>query len=149
MDRSVSKTILIMIAVSDMILVSFIVYFVYSNSRLNNEIEQLRSEKIKMLEDHGECLKYKEIALKKELIEKYMESMISLRNKIEQGYVPVKEDIGSFIDRSEYIVDNLEIYEPSKEKISQYLLFIGSMKTLLEPFIGKTQDAKGGKLKKN
>ncbi|HRZ79671.1 MAG TPA: hypothetical protein P5044_06675 [bacterium] len=149
MEKNVSRTVLIMIGVSDALLVAFTAFLFYSNSQLKDEASRLRAEKIGILEEHGECLKYKENSLKKELIEKYMESMISLRNKVENGYVPGKDDIGSFLDRSSYIMDNLEIYEPSKEKISQYLLFISSMKKILEPFTGPAPEVNSDGQRKN
>lgn len=149
MEKNISKTVLILLGLSDLLLVFFIVFLFYKNALLEKEVVDLKGERIRILEEHGECLKFKEISLKKELVEKYMESMISLRNKIEKGHVPDKGDLDSFFDRSGYIIDNLEIYEPSKEKITQYLLFIGSMKTLLEPFTGKTEKNTGAEFKKN
>lgn len=142
MEKCNSKKVLNLLLVLVLILMLAAIFFVYRNSILKNEITVLKNEKIKLLEEQGECLKSKETTLKKELIEKYVESMITLRNKIEKGYIPEKKDMDDFFDRSEYIINNLEVYEPSKEEISQHLVFLSSMKSVLEPFSKKTVEEK-------
>lgn len=142
MEKCNSKKVLNLLLVLVLILMLASVFFVYKNSILKNELTILKNEKIKLLEEQGECLKHKESTLKKELIEKYVESMINLRNKIEKGYVPDNKDMNDFFDRSEYIINNLEVYEPAKEEISQHIVFLSSMKSVLEPFSKKTADDK-------
>ena len=119
----------------------FVTVWVYkTNTALKSEIKFLKQEKVKMLEEHEDCLKQKEVSLKKELIRKYVDSMIILRNKIDKGYVPVKQDLDNFFDRSEFILANLKVFEPSKEEITQHLVFISSMKGVLEAFSTKGTD---------
>ncbi|HDT11681.1 MAG TPA: hypothetical protein ENN58_02960 [bacterium] len=104
------------------------------NSLLEKEVVQLNVEKMKSLVDLENCLKQNEQFLKKELIDKYADSMINLRNKIEKGYIPDDAEISNFFDRTEFIVSNLELLELPKEKAAQYIYFIESMRNLLKPF---------------
>ncbi|HNW81771.1 MAG TPA: hypothetical protein PKG52_02660 [bacterium] len=140
MEKCSSKKVFNMMFFLVILLLFTLVFSIYKNSILKNEVAALKNEKIKLLEEHGECLKNKENTLKKELIGKYVESMIALRNKIEKGYVPDNKDMDNFFDRSNYIINNLEVYEPAKEEISQHLIFLSSMKSVLEPFSKKTVD---------
>jgi hypothetical protein len=103
-------------------------------SILEKEVETLTSQKLSSYLDLEECLKQNEKYLKKELVDKYADSLITLRNKVEEGYVPTDEEIKNFFDRTEFIVDNLELLMLPEKKASQYIYFIESMRDLLKSF---------------
>jgi hypothetical protein len=111
-----------------------------TNIKLNDEIIQLKKEKIFVLSEHEECLKHKEMSLKRELIDKYIDSMIVLVNRIEKGTVPSQNELSDFNDRVNFILENMQHAGISKEKATQNLLFINSAKKAVEPYIGKNQD---------
>lgn len=110
------------------------------NSSLNDEIIQLKKEKIFVLSEHEECLKHKEMSLKRELIDKYIDSMIVLVNRIEKGTDPSEKELSDFNDRVNFILENMEHSDISKEEATQNLLFISSAKKAVEPYIRKNQD---------
>lgn len=140
MGKCLSKTMFVMLLFAVAVMIFVTTWFYKTNIMLKSEINSLKHEKVKMLEEHADCLKHKEVSLKKELIQKYVDSMIILRNKIDKGYVPVKQDLDNFFDRSEFILANLQVFEPSKEEITQHLVFISSMKGVLEVFSAKETD---------
>jgi len=105
------------------------------NRKLNEEIIQLKKEKIFVLFEHEECLKHKEMSLKRELIDKYIDSMIVLVNKIEKGTNPSEKELSDFNDRVNFILENMELAGVSKEEATQYLLFVSSARKSIEQYV--------------
>ncbi|HPM45907.1 MAG TPA: hypothetical protein PLW78_05370 [bacterium] len=105
------------------------------NRKLNEEIIQLKKEKIFVLSEHEECLKHKEMSLKRELIDKYIDSMIVLVNKIEKGTNPSEKELSDFNDRVNFILENMELAGVSKEEATQYLLFVSSARKSIEQYV--------------
>ncbi|HPA55935.1 MAG TPA: hypothetical protein PLT70_00730 [bacterium] len=105
------------------------------NRKLNEEIIQLKKEKIFVLSEHEECLKHKEMSLKRELIDKYIDSMIVLVNKIEKGTNPSEKELSDFNDRVNFILENMEFAGVSKEEATQYLLFVSSARKSIEQYV--------------
>ncbi|HQN72408.1 MAG TPA: hypothetical protein PLX56_07375 [bacterium] len=105
------------------------------NRKLNEEIIQLKKEKIFVLSEHEECLKHKEMSLKRELIDKYIDSMIVLVNKIEKGTNPSEKELSDFNDRVNFILENVELAGVSKEEATQYLLFVSSARKSIEQYV--------------
>jgi hypothetical protein len=105
------------------------------NRKLNEEIIQLKKEKIFVLSEHEECLKHKEMSLKRELIDKYIDSMIVLVNKIEKGTNPSEKELSDFNDRVNFILENMELAGVSKEEATQYLLFVSSARKSIAQYV--------------
>lgn len=103
-------------------------------NQTKEEIKQLKAEKMIFLSEHAECLRHKETVLKKELFEKYIDSMIQLVNKIESGTKPSETELLNFNDRMEFVVENIEHLEFSKNETAQYLIFLSSAKKSVEQF---------------
>ena len=101
-------------------------------SKMDAEISQLKTEKIALLAEHEKCLEYKEQSLRKELMTKYLDSIVALLNRIETGHKPTKEETENFYDRIDFIAQNIESAAVSKEEISLVLNFIDSAKKTFE-----------------
>ena len=101
-------------------------------SSMEEEINKLKAEKIALLSEHEECLTYKEQSLKKELLTKYLDSIVILLNRIDAGHKPTKEEIDNFYDRTDFIVNNIGAAAVSKEETSLVLSFIDSAKKTFE-----------------
>lgn len=101
-------------------------------SSMEDEVNQLRAEKIALLSEHEECLTYKEQSLKKELLAKYLDSIVILMNRIDAGHVPTKEETDNFYDRTDFIVKNIGDAAVSKEEANLVLTFIDSAKKTFE-----------------
>lgn len=126
-----------MAASSAVILLCFLLMAIKTKNSLKNEISTLKKEKISLLAEHEECLKHKEKALKRELVAKYIDSMVSLVNRIEKGDVPTKTDISNFLDRTGFILENIGVIDISKEEAAQYLTYMNAAKNSIDPFIKK------------
>ncbi|MBO4711622.1 hypothetical protein J5681_06885 [bacterium] len=109
-------------------------------SSMEGEINKLKAEKIELLSEHEECLTYKEQSLKKELLTKYLDSIVILMNRIDAGHTPTKEEIDNFYDRTDFIVKNIGSAAVSKEETNIVLTFIDSAKKTFET---KIQTAQG------
>ena len=109
-------------------------------SSMEGEINKLKAEKIELLSEHEECLTYKEQSLKKELLTKYLDSIVILMNRIDAGHIPTKEEIDNFYDRTDFIVKNIGSAAVSKEETNIVLTFIDSAKKTFET---KIQTAQG------
>jgi len=101
-------------------------------SAMNEEIASFKTEKIALLAEHEKCLEYKEQSLRKELMTKYLDSIVALLNRIETGHKPTKEETENFYDRIDFIAQNIESAAVSKEEISLVLNFIDSAKKTFE-----------------
>ena len=108
-------------------------------SSMEDEINKLRAEKITLLSEHEECLTYKEQSLKKELLTKYLDSIVILMNRIDAGHTPTKEEIDNFYDRTDFIVKNIDSAAVSKEETNLVLTFIDSAKKTFETKIQTVQ----------
>lgn len=120
------------------LLIAAIISLVYAGinmkkvSSMEEEIEKLKIEKIELMQEHEECLTYKEKSLKKELVTKYLDSIVSLLNKMEKGYEPTKEDTANFYERTDFIIKNINSVAVSKEEINLVMTFIDSAKKTFE-----------------
>ena len=85
-------------------------------SSMEDEINKLKAEKIELLSEHEECLTYKEQSLKKELLTKYLDSIVIILNRIDAGHKPTKEEIDNFYDRTDFIIKNIGDAAVSKEE---------------------------------
>ena len=75
------------------------------------------------------------MSLKRELIDKYIDSMIVLVNKIEKGTNPSEKELSDFNDRVNFILENMELAGVSKEEATQYLLFVSSARKSIEQYV--------------
>ena len=101
-------------------------------SAMDAEIASLKVEKIALLSEHEECLEYKEQSLRKELVSKYLDSMMALAKKSGEGYKPTEKEIADFYDRFDFITKNIGSVAISKEDSALILAFIDSAKKELE-----------------
>lgn len=99
---------------------------------MEEEIAQLKTEKIELMQEHEECLAYKEQSLRKELVTKYLDSIMSLLNKMEAGYEPTEEETANFYDRIDFIEKNINSVAVSKNETGLVLTFIDSAKKTFE-----------------
>lgn len=126
-----SKTIIILISIGSLILLFFHIRTLQENKKLDIELSILKKEKIALLTEHETCLKDKEVSLKKELIGQYLDYMINLRNKIEDGYKPDKKELTNFTDRSKFIVENMKLLKLTAQETTQHLTFLAKMNKLV------------------
>lgn len=101
-------------------------------SSMEDELNKLRGEKIELMKEHEECLAYKEQSLRKELLKKYLDSIMSLLDRMEAGYEPTKEETANFYDRIDFIEKNINSVEVSKAETGLVLTFIDSAKKTFE-----------------
>ena len=106
-------------------------------SVMDAEIASLKVEKIALLSEHEECLEYKEQSLRKELVSKYLDSMMALAKKSGEGYKPTEKEIADFYDRFDFITKNIGSVAISKEDSALILAFIDSAKKELETHTAK------------
>lgn len=106
-------------------------------SAMDAEIASLKVEKIALLSEHEECLEYKEQSLRKELVSKYLDSMMALAKKSGEGYKPTEKEIADFYDRFDFITKNIGSVAISKEDSALILAFIDSAKKELETHTAK------------
>lgn len=109
-------------------------------SSMEEEINKLKAEKIELLSEHEECLTYKEQSLKKELLTKYLDSIVIILNRIDAGHKPTKEEIDNFYDRTDFIIKNIGDAAVSKEETNLVLSFIDSAKKTFETKIQTAQE---------
>ncbi len=101
--------------------------------RANAEIAQLKSAQVKLMEDYKEVLEDNHKLLTRTLAERYFDALILLRNRIErEGYTPTEEERTKAFDRAAFIVENMKEIDLPKEEAELRLLFIASLKRLLE-----------------
>ena len=137
-----SKTIIILISIGSLILLFFHIRALRTNSQLKTELKILKKEKIALLTEQETCLKEKEQNLKKELIGQYLDYMINLRNKIENGYIPKEKEIKDFTDRSKFVIDNIKLLRLTTEETTQHLSFLAKMSKLLNEVSKKEPERK-------
>ena len=101
-------------------------------SSLEGEINKLKRDKIELLQEQEECLMFKEQALKKELLSKYLDSMMALLNKTEKGYQPSEKELADFYERADFILKNVNSIKISPEELNLVRTFIDSAKKTLE-----------------
>lgn len=101
-------------------------------SSMEDEINKLKAEKIELMQEHEECLTYKEKSLRKELVTKYLDSVMLLLNKMEKGYEATKEDIENFYERTGFIAKNIDSVAVSKEETNLVMTFLDSAKKTFE-----------------
>ena len=99
---------------------------------LNAEIDNLKAEKITLIAQHEECLAYKEKSLKKELVAKYLDSMMVLASQAEQGNQPTEEETARFYERANFILDNIESIDVSKEEAKLIISFVDSARKVID-----------------
>ncbi|MBR6421577.1 hypothetical protein IKS86_02540 [bacterium] len=120
------------------LLIAAIVSLVYSGinmkkiSSMEKEIATLKDEKIELMQEHEECLTYKEKSLRKELVTKYLDSIMLLLNNMEKGYEPTKEDTENFYERTDFIAKNINSVAVSKEETNLVMTFLDSAKKTFE-----------------
>ena len=105
-------------------------------SAMDAEIASLKVEKIALLSEHEECLEYKEQSLRKELVSKYLDSMMVLAKKSGEGHKPTQKELDDFYDRFDFIMKNINSIAVSKEEAGLVMTFIDSAKKELEANIG-------------
>ncbi|MBO4699509.1 hypothetical protein J5690_07890 [bacterium] len=121
--------ILLVAAIVSLVSTGFSLKKVFS---MEEEIAKLKIEKIELMQEHEECLIYKEKSLKKELVTKYLDSVMLLLNKMEKGYEPTREDTENFHERIDFITKNINSVAVSKEETNLVLSFIDSAKKTFE-----------------
>lgn len=113
--------------------------------RSSAEIERLKAEQVKLMEDYKEALEENHKLLTQSLAERYFDALIVLRNRIEQGYVPTDEERLKALDRATFIVENMKALDLAKEEAELRLKFIVVLKNLLEKKPEKGAPPSGGK----
>ena len=121
----------ILVCISVVLLVCVVFQFKKIAS-LNEEIDGLRAEKIKLLAEHEECLTYKEKSLRKELIAKYLDSMMALASQAEQGKQLTEEETAKFYDRANFILDNIQSVDVSPEEAKLIISFVDSARKVID-----------------
>lgn len=121
--------ILLVAAIVSLVSTGFSLKKVFS---MEEEIAKLKIEKIELMQEHEECLIYKEKSLRKELVTKYLDSVMLLLNKMEKGYEPTQEDTENFHERIDFITKNINSVAVSKEETNLVLSFIDSAKKTFE-----------------
>ena len=106
-------------------------------SSMEDEVNKLKAEKIALLSEHEECLEYKEQSLRKELVSKYLDAMMALAKRTEQGAVPTDKELADFYDRFDFITKNIDSVAVSKEEAALVRTFIDSAKKEIETHIGQ------------
>lgn len=96
------------------------------------EVAQLRNEKLALLSEQEECLTYKEQSLKKELMAKYLDSIMMIANKAEKGEAPTDREKIDFYERATFILENIKTIGVSEEEINLVYAFIDSAKKTIE-----------------
>ena len=139
-----SKTIIILLSLGSLILLFFHIRALKSNSELQTGLKILKKEKIALLTEHEKCLNDKEESLKKELVGRYLDYMVNLRNKIEDGYIPEEKEIKNFSDRSKFIVDNMSLLKLTTEEATQHLTFLAKIGHLVDELSKKQPEKKVG-----
>lgn len=137
-----SKNTIILISLGSLILLFFHIRALKSNSELQTGLKILKKEKIALLTEHERCLNDKEESLKKELVGRYLDYMINLRNKIEGGYVPEPKEVEDFSDRSEFILDNMKLLKLTTEETTRHLTFLAKMGELVDEVLKKQPEKK-------
>ena len=137
-----SKLIIILISIGSLVLLFFHINTLRKNSKLETELDIRKKEKIALLTEHETCLKEKETSLKRELLNQYLDYMINLRNKIENGYIPVKKDLDNFKDRSKFVIDNMKLLKLDPKETTQHLTFLAKTNKLLDEVIKKEPENK-------
>ncbi len=117
----------------------------YYLRRTSAEVERLKAEQVKLMEDYKEALEENHKLLTQSLAERYFDALIVLRNRIEQGYVPTDEERLKALDRATFIVENMKALDLSKEEAELRLKFIVVLKNLLEKKPEKDSSPSGGK----
>jgi len=95
------------------------------------EIERLKTSQVKLLEDYKAALEENHKLLTQSLSERYFDSLIMLRNRIEQGYVPTEEEREKALDRAAFLVENMNVLELPPVEADLRLKFIDVMKEKL------------------
>ena len=121
----------ILVCISVVLLVCVVFQFKKIAS-LNEEIDGFRAEKIKLLAEHEECLAYKEKSLRKELIAKYLDSMMALASQAEQGKQLTEEETSKFYDRANFILDNIKSVDVSPEEAKLIISFVDSARKVID-----------------
>ena len=101
-------------------------------SSLNDELNRMKAEKIELLSEHEECLSYKEQSLRKELISKYLDSIMLLANKAEKGYKPTEKEMSDFYERADFIAENIKSIGASPEEATLVVSFVDAAKKTLD-----------------
>lgn len=121
--------ILLLAAVISLVSTGFSLKKVFS---LEEETARLKAEKIGLMQEQEECLAYKEKSLRKELVTKYLDSIMLLLNKMEKGYEPTKEDTENFYERTGFIAENIGSVAVSNEETNLVMTFLDSAKKTFE-----------------
>ncbi|MBP5406531.1 hypothetical protein J6Z19_05205 [bacterium] len=131
------KIFIFILLVVSIFLLACIAFNLRKISSLNEEIYNLKNEKVMLLAEHEKCLLYKEKSLKKELIAKYLDAMMALADKTEQGYKPTEEETATFYERADFIVENINSIEVSQEEAKLIISFVDSAKKILDLTVSK------------
>jgi len=108
------------------------------------EIERLKAEQVKLMEDYRASLEENHKLLTQSLAERYFDALILLRNRIEQGYTPTDEERQKALDRANFIVENMGVLDLPKEEAELRLRFIVVIKNLLEKGAEEKKPSVGG-----
>lgn len=121
----------VLVCISVALLVCFC-FQLKRNSFLNKEVSRLKTEKILLKAEHKECLAYKEKSLKKELVAKYLDSMMVLASQAEQGNRPTEEETARFYERAHFILDNIGSIDVSNEEAKLIISFVDSARKVID-----------------
>ncbi len=114
----------------------------YFNFMYKNRIENLETERMELLSEHSECLLYKEQSLKKELMSKYLDSMMLLLDKVEEGGEPTEKELADFYDRAAFIEKNSGTTDTPEEEKRLLKTFVESAKKMLESSLANNKKEK-------
>lgn len=135
MTKSMKIVLLLLVAVSCAGSAYFLNRYLKASAeaaQLRDENVNLRKEKLMLLEEHKKALEENNKCIRKELVVKYMEFIYRLREKIDSKQEIPVTDKKLFIDRADFVVENLDILELKPEEAKSYLSYILSIKNALQ-----------------
>ncbi len=97
-----------------------------------DELIVQKKEHVKTLEELKKSLEENAVCLKRDLVRRYLDYILELRNKIDSGFQTEKSDADEFTKRADFIVENLGTLELSNAEATLYLSFISSLRKTIE-----------------
>ncbi|HNT26659.1 MAG TPA: hypothetical protein PKH10_00645 [bacterium] len=113
--------------------VALSIYLYFSLSRTRAELQTARQEQMKLMGDYKAALEDNHKLLTRSLSERYLDSLIDLRNRIEHGATVNDEEKKQALDRASFIVDNMGSLDLPPEEAKLRLQFLVTVKNLLAP----------------
>lgn len=108
-------------------------YLFFSLSQTRAELQTARQEQMKLMDDYKATLEDNHRLLTRNLSERYLDSLIDLRNRIEHGATVSDDEKKQALDRASFIVENMGTLDLPPEEAKLRLQFLVTVKNLLAP----------------